>query len=281
MQERGQYIAEMVRRQDRDRFLTAMFVPSHRRDDVLALYAFNTELARIRSHVSETLIGRIKLQWWRDVIDAIYAGRGHQQGNPVTEALAGAITRHTLSRATFDEIITTREREMESDDAGFTFSSVTDLENYAEGTASRLIDLALEVLGRTSDATRMAARHVGIGYALSGILRAVLFHAAENRLMMPRDALNKAGILGPQDVNATPALPGIVAEIARIAEVHLTKARTLKIERAAIPVLLGASIATQYLSQIKAARYDVSDSRVIHARASVMRLTWNAWRGTL
>ena len=284
MQDRGQYIAEMVRREDRDRFLMALFVPADRRDDVLALYAFNAELARIRGQVSETMIGRMKLQWWRDVIEAVYAGRGVPLGNPVTEALASCIIVRKLTRAHFDEILTTREREMDSDDAGFTFSDALDLERYAEGTSSRLIDLVVEVLGATAETSKSAARHVGIGYALSGILRAVLFHAAENRLMLPRDVLNNIGVTGVQDVQSarnSAATASTVAEIARTAEAHLAKARTFKIERAALPALLGAGIASQYLSQLKAAHYDVSDSRVVHARASVLRLTWNAWRGKL
>jgi NADH dehydrogenase [ubiquinone] 1 alpha subcomplex assembly factor 6 len=282
MQDRERFIAELVRRDDRDRFLTALFVPADRRADVLALYAFNAELARIRTSVSETLIGRMKLQWWRDVIDSIYAGRGGPQGNPVTEALENTISSRKLSRAHFEAIIATRERDMDNDEAGFTFADTLDLEGYAEGTASRLIDLALEILGATTEANTVAARHVGIGYALTGILRAVLFHAAENRLLLPKAELAATGVTGVQDLQSpknTKAIAATIAAIATSAEAHLQAARAQTVSRAACPALLGAAIASQYLDVLKRADYDLGNPRIIHLRASVLRLVWAAARG--
>ncbi|MBL8630068.1 MAG: squalene/phytoene synthase family protein [Rhodospirillaceae bacterium] len=257
------YIAELVRREDRDRFLTAMFMPADKRADVLALYAFNVELAKIREHVSENMIGRIKLQWWRDVIAGIYAEKAAPKGNPVTEALASLITRHQLPREHFDVLLATRERDMA--DADDPMDGVSALEAYAEGTSSRLLYLVLYVLGvKGADD---AAKHVGIGYALTGLLRAVLFHARENRLYLP-------GVAGVQDVN-TAATAKIVAELSQIAAAHLQKARGLKVDRAAVPALLLATIADQNLSLLKRADYNVADERVVRARTGVARLMWN------
>ena len=63
-------LARLVRRHDRDRFLTALFAPAERREDLLALYAFNYEIAKTREVVSEPVLGQIRLQWWRETIDA-------------------------------------------------------------------------------------------------------------------------------------------------------------------------------------------------------------------
>ena len=256
MQDRDNYLADLVRREDRDRFLTALLVPADRRSDVLALYAFNAELARIRSRVSENIIGRMKLQWWRDVIEGVYSGRGGPKGNPLTEALADTIARRHLSRAHFDTIITTREREMDTDDQGFVFTNAIELETFAEGTASRLIELALEVLGTKAD---VAARHVGIGVALTGILRAVVFQAGESKLI-PKDVVANTGL-------------------AMSAETHFTKARVEIVPRAAVPALLSATIASRYLQTMKRANYQLGDPRILTMRASVLGLVWNAWRG--
>ena len=65
---------EAVRRHDRERYLTALFAPSDRREDLLALYAFNLEVARTRESVREAMLGQIRLQWWRDALDEIQAG---------------------------------------------------------------------------------------------------------------------------------------------------------------------------------------------------------------
>ncbi len=66
--------AAIVRRHDRDRYQTALFAPSDRREALFALYAFNYEVARVRESVTQPMLGRIRLQWWREVVDAAYAG---------------------------------------------------------------------------------------------------------------------------------------------------------------------------------------------------------------
>ncbi|MDX2144662.1 MAG: phytoene/squalene synthase family protein [Rhodospirillaceae bacterium] len=277
------YVADLVRREDRDRFITAMFMPADRRADVMALMAFNVEVARIRESVSETLVGRMKLQWWRDVVEGIYAGRGAPQGNPVTEALATVIMARKLPRADFDALLATRARDLESDERGFTHSAVTDLEDYAEGTSAKLLNLTLHALGAADDATLAAARHVGIAYGLTGILRAVLFHARDQKIFLPQTLMNDAGLIGVQDLQAgrsAAAIAKIVRDIAVIADAHLGKARSQAVTSGAVPALLLGTIADRYLHILARANYDVTDSRVVHARPNVLPLMWNAWRGT-
>src|SRR5471030_76032 len=88
------YCAEQVRRYDRDRFLTALFAPPPQREDLFALYAFNLEIAKIRETVTEPMLGRIRLQWWREAIAALEQGVVRQHG--VVEPLAEAVRRHAL-----------------------------------------------------------------------------------------------------------------------------------------------------------------------------------------
>ena len=72
--------AEQVRRQDRERYLTALFAPAERREDLFALYTFNHEVAKTAEVVSEAMVGRIRLQWWREAIAEIYDGRPRAHG---------------------------------------------------------------------------------------------------------------------------------------------------------------------------------------------------------
>src|SRR3954447_14801823 len=91
----------IVRRHDRDRYQTALFAPSDRREALFALYAFNYEVARVRETVTQPMLGQIRLQWWREVIAASYAGapaRGHE----IVQPLVTTITVLGLSRAPFD-----------------------------------------------------------------------------------------------------------------------------------------------------------------------------------
>ena len=50
------YCADLVRRLDRERYLCALFAPAAAREDLLALYAFNLELARIPELVREQIL---------------------------------------------------------------------------------------------------------------------------------------------------------------------------------------------------------------------------------
>lgn len=271
------YIADQVRRDDHDRYLCALFAPTAVREDLFALYAFNAEVAKVRESVSEQLIGRMKLQWWRDVIAAIYEDGRVPQGNPVVEGLARIVKVHTLARADFDTLLDTRERDVGDD----VFSDEADLESYADGTSARLTSLALQVLGATDDASRTAGRHVGISWALTGLMRAVLFHARENRVPLPQDLLSGAA-LTPHDVqerrNAA-RLGAVIEQVARTARAHLDKARTYKVDRRALPALLPATLADAYLKGLQRRKYDVFDPRHALQRPAVGRLIWNGLRG--
>src|SRR3954465_7509110 len=82
-------VAAIVRRHDRDRYQTALFAPADRREALFALYAFNHEVARVREAVTTPMLGQIRLQWWREIIDAAYAGtpaRRHEVATPLVAA---------------------------------------------------------------------------------------------------------------------------------------------------------------------------------------------------
>src|SRR5580693_1054861 len=93
-------IAALVRRHDRDRFQTVLFAPAGRRETLFALYAFNYEIARVRESVREPMLGQIRLQWWREAIDAAY-GEARPRNHEVVEAATRAIRSGGLSRALF------------------------------------------------------------------------------------------------------------------------------------------------------------------------------------
>ncbi|HEY0836196.1 MAG TPA: squalene/phytoene synthase family protein, partial [Azospirillum sp.] len=178
------YCGQQVRKYDNDRFLTCLFAPADRRDHLFALYAFNLEVAKTREVVSEPLLGQMRLQWWRDSIGAVY-GEGALPQHEVVRPVAAAVEAHGLTRGHFDTLIDAREADLDDEPP----ASLECLVNYAEVTATPLVRLALEVLGVRGDAAADAARHAGIAHALTGILRAVPFHARQGRVMLPADRL--------------------------------------------------------------------------------------------
>lgn len=248
-------LAATLRLHDRDRFLTTLFAPSDRRDALVALYSFNFEIAKTREVVREPLLGRIRLQWWREAVDEIYRGEPVRK-HEVVEPLADAIRRFDLTRYHFDRLIEARDADLEEAPP----QSLAVLERYAENTSARLVFLALEILGARDAASIEAGRHVGIGWALTGAIRALPVHARARRNTLPADLAAGAG-LDERDffeLRSSAALTQIVERIAGSARGHLAAARALrsKVPRGAVPALLSAVLAWPHLRRLAKAGYD-------------------------
>jgi 15-cis-phytoene synthase len=93
-----------VRAADPDRWLSSRFVADEpARADLIALYAFEAELAAIPAKVSQPLLAEMRLTWWAEQMDGVFAG-APRKGHPVLEALAGAAARRGLERAWADAL---------------------------------------------------------------------------------------------------------------------------------------------------------------------------------
>ena len=146
------YVLDLVRSADRDRFLAALFAPEPARTDLLALLAFNHELARTRSVTREPMLARIRLEWWREaVVEA--AGAGKPRAQPVVESLSETVRRRPLRPESLVALIDAREEEIEGP-----------LDVLRAGHA--LADLELAVLGVGDEASRRAARGVAAAWLM-------------------------------------------------------------------------------------------------------------------
>jgi phytoene synthase len=272
------YCAAQVRRYDRDRFLTALFAPPTAREDLFALYAFNLEIAKIRETVTEAMLGRIRLQWWREALAEIAAGTTRKHA--VVEPLAATIHRHALASEPFERLLDARERDLEPEPP----ADLAALEDYAAATNASLVELALAVLGADQPTARDAARHVGIAHGLAGLLIAVPFRAAYGRIDLPSDLLAQAGVhtAAVKEAAGDAGLAAVVRAVAARATEHLDAARALRrdVPRAALPALLPALIAARRLARLAAAGHDPFASALGRPDGSLsLRLAWAAWRG--
>jgi phytoene synthase len=244
-----------ARSADRERFLCSLFAPEPARGDLWALLAFNAEIARTREVVSEPALGEIRLQWWREAIDAAYANTAPT--HPVVRALAAAIGRARPPRARFERLLLARQHDLTDDP----MPDLAALEDYADATSGELSVLALDLLGVAAPAAQRAARHVGIAWALTGILRATPFLAAQRRLLLPAD------LLAAERTSAEPLFIGrpepglrlVLRIVANSARRHLTKAREVHadVPHAALPTLLPARLADRHLTRLEAIEFDV------------------------
>ena len=266
------YVADAVRRYDRDRFLTALFAPAERREHLMALYAFNLEIAKTREAVSEPVIGLMRLQWWRDALAQIYES-GQPPHHAVAEALAAAIATHRLDRAGFERLIEARERDLEDT----TFASLGELERYAEETTAPLFGLGLAVLG-VQDPDDEAIRKLSVGYALCGLVRAVPFLLRARRIVIPDDLIARHAV----DLKALLALKpaaGLTAAVETLcgrAGHLLAEGRAARPRRARgdVPIMLNGRVAEHYLGRLRRAGYNPFDPELATRPAMLAATLW-------
>jgi len=209
-------VAQAVRAGDRDRYLSTLYAPEPKRADLLALYAFDIEVAMIRDRIREALPGEIRLQWWRDaLLPASSAATGH----PVADALKAAIARHGLPQAAFENYLEARLFDLYDDP----MPSRTDLEGYCGETAGAVFQLAALILDReaASSATEIAG-HAGCALAIARLLQDLPRHRARGQCHIPRDLLAAAGTTAEEFVGkeVSPAMANAVDAMAALAADH-------------------------------------------------------------
>lgn len=164
----------VVRRSDPDRWLSTRFVgDAAGRADIIALYAFNDELARIAPAVTNPLMGEIRLAWWREALDEIAEGRPVRR-HPVTIALAEAVGRRGLPLAPLHTMVDARGADLEPDP----FTDAVALYTYLDATAGALMAVSTCVLGTGDAGVTSAARAWGV----AGLARSHWLAGAPNRL---------------------------------------------------------------------------------------------------
>ncbi len=240
-----------IRRADYDRYLSALFASAPVRRHLFALYAVNHEIAKTAEAVREPLAGAIRLQWWRETVEELYAGKPRR--HEAVLALAETLRQNDLPRGLFDALIGAREADFDAEP----FADIAALEAYADATSGNVMRLAARILG-ASEEYDVHAREAGIAYALTGILRALPYTAARRHLALPRTLLAEAE-LSAEDIFAgrsSAALKDVIAKIAALARAHLQATRALPKAGAALPALLPAALCPLYLRAMARANFN-------------------------
>jgi phytoene synthase len=150
----------LIRRVDPDRWLTSRFIADRAaRADVVALYAFDHELARASRAASTALVAEIRLTWWREVLDEIFAG-GPPRRHPVAEALSGVVRRRDLRREPLEAMIDGRIEALERTLDGAAASA------WADAVHGSIAVLATTILDPATPANAAAPAGRAWGLAL-------------------------------------------------------------------------------------------------------------------
>jgi phytoene synthase len=238
-------LAVFVRRHDPDRFLTALFAPADRRDALLALYAFNHELARAREAAREPTLALIRLQWWREVVGWRESVDGAARRHEVATPLAQAIAAGRLERTDLLALIEAREVEADPE-----IATLAEWLAYLRGTAGGLAVAAGRCLGA---ARPEALRDLGAAYGAAGVLRSVPALARQERCLLPVDVLHAHG-LSPEAVIGAPDAPAVGAVLRDLARegTRLLADAPRRLPRAVIAAALPAVLARRDLARVPA-----------------------------
>lgn len=248
MSPEDEYCFNLVRQIDRDRYLSALFAPEEKRADLLALYAFNAEITRIRDVVTEPHLGEIRLQWWQDTLDAIY--HGDAQEHPVAIALARVIAAADLPKHALKNLVAAHIFDFYSDP----MPTLVDLEGYLGETSSALLQMASLILaGHEGLENAEVSGLAGVAYGMAGLLRSLPLHHRRSQCFIPLELLAQRD-LKPTDLWAPAnddAVSVLLAEFREKARQRLSQARKMAwtIKPAAMPAFLHVALTEPYLNE--------------------------------
>jgi phytoene synthase len=268
------FCAELVRAHDFPRYASALFVPPAQRRALLAIYAFNVEICRVRELVSQPLPGEIRLQWWTDMLAG--AGHGDVEGNPVAAELLLAIRGWHLPVERLARLIEEHQFDLYNDP----MPTMAALESYINDTSSTLFSLGSGIAGLQSDEIEHLARHAGLAQGLAQVIAELPLDASRRQLFVPLQVLERHGI-GMEDVFAGKEIPRLRAALDQLideARGHLNTAITLlgiappEVRLVYLPLALVA----RDLDRMSRADSDAFTPRV----NSRFRTLWTLWRAS-
>jgi phytoene synthase len=268
------FCADLVRGRDFVRYASTLFVPSDKRRALLALYAFNVEICRVRDQVTQPLPGEIRLQWWTDMLAS--GGHGGAEGNPVATELIRAVETFRLPVEPLSRLIEEHQFDLYSDP----MPTLAALEGYVTDTASALLTQAARIVGPPSAAVEHLARHAGLAQGFAEVITALPRDAARRQLFLPLQLLESRGgsadevFSGKQTSRTRAALDRLAGEALR----HLDTARTLiaDVTPEQRPIFLPLSLLRRDLERVTRADADPFAPQT-RSRLSIL---WTLWRAS-
>jgi phytoene synthase len=267
------HCAALVRAADKDRYLASLFAPAEARPRLFALYAFASEIARVRAAAREPLPGEIRLQWWRDALAG--EARGEVSANPVAAALLDTVARCRLPGDRLTALIDAHAFDL-YDDA---MASLADLDAYAERTSGAVFALAAQILGGEDGAAALAAvAPAGVAWGVAHRLCGFPHDVAHRQLFVPLDLLAHHGVTR-NEVEARRHSPGLRAALAALrghARAAFARFATAApdIPESCGPAFLPAALLPQLLTWLDAAAADP----FTEVEVPQWRRQWALWR---
>ncbi|HEV2159658.1 phytoene/squalene synthase family protein [Bradyrhizobium sp.] len=268
------FCADLVRSHDFPRYAATLFAPAAERRALLALYAFNVEIVRVRDQVSQPLPGEIRFQWWTDLFSGLV--HGSAEGNPVAAELLRAMRDFDLPVEPLSLLVDEHQFDLYNDP----MPTLTALEGYLAATSSALLGQAARIMGAPPDAAEHLARHAGLAQGIVQVIANLPRDAAHRQLFLPQQVLASHGC-EMEDVFAgkqTQALRAVLEQLAGEARQHLTTALSLlaQVPASVRPAFLPLAQARSELKRLSQPGRNPFTPQPV----SRLRTLWTLWRAS-
>lgn len=239
----------IAQKHDPDRFFLSLLAKPEPQPALWALIAFHFEIARTREMVTDTTMGLIRLQWWKDALKKFYKD-GVVTKHEVMSELCAVIVKYNLPHDLFEALIIAREFDIEDRVP----SSEAGLLAYLDYTQTPFLQLMNKICGTDED--EQVLQSIAQAYGLIGVLRAFVFHARARRCYLPDahfvNLENVYALSNPDEIkNSSQILCGRVNDILKNVKLRSSMFRGYK------------ALTALYLKQIEQLDYDIMSPRLL------------------
>lgn len=264
---------------DYENFLCTLLIAGKARREAIAIRAFNVELSRIPSVVSDHKIALMRLKFWEESLTKLFNKTNPIPQHPVVNELNLVLAKAKLTKRYFDRLINARSIQ------NLNFVTTKQMENYAEETVSSVHYLLLELLNCRNVNADHAASHLGKAQGITNILRSVYMQSSRSQFLpIPQEILMKHGVSQERFMRSKPNDKGVeevVFEVATLAHQHLEKSLALlsSVPNESKIVFLPSVTCRLFLEKLRKANFNFTD-RSLGVRDNLLplKLYWNKFR---
>ncbi len=272
--EAARHVEDVVARSGSSFRLGMRVMPKEGRAAMYAIYAFCREVDDVADEPGDTADKIKQLSEWRAEIERLYEG---SPTRPTTRALQVPVRTFDLPKAEFLAVID----GMEMDARGPIWApTLEELMLYCRRVAGAVGMLSIHAFGETRPPAPDLAVSLGNALQLTNILRDVHEDAMDDRLYLPRELLEKHGVVAttPDALLSERSVALVCADLALLAKQAFTEASGLlqQLDRRRMrPAILMMAVYRRTLDLLETRGWDKLDQPVRISRAEKF---WIAFR---
>jgi len=186
--------------------VVSFLLPKRLHQDFYNVYSFCRWADDLGDEIGDATESLRLLAWWREQLDALYAGAAAT--HPVFVALAGTVERHHLPREPFADLIAA----FEQDQRVSRYRNLDELLSYCRYSANPVGRLVLYLCGYSDPERQRLSDATCTGLQLANFWQDVAVDWKKDRVYIPLDALEKHGA-SAGDIRRGEASPGFRAAL--------------------------------------------------------------------